>query len=129
MNDREYMNLAREACKNSHSPYSNFKVGACLVTSDNKYYTGCNIENHGIQGICAERCAFSKAISSGEKSFSKIYVTATSDLKNYVEAMPCGYCRQFMSEFVNDDFKVYIEKDGEIKEYVMKDLLPYSFKF
>ena len=129
MNDREYMNLAKEACKNSYSPYCKHKVGACLVTTDNKYYTGCNIENLAIQSICAERCAFSKAISSGEKSFSKIYVTGTYDLNSFFETTPCGYCRQFMSEFVNDDFKVYIEKDGEIKEYSMKELLPYSYKF
>ena len=129
MSDEEYMKIARQACKYSYSPYSNFKVGACLVTKNNKYYTGCNVENDGIQSICAERVAFTKAISSGDREFSKIYVTATKDLNEYIGTIPCGYCRQFMTEFVDDDFKIYVEKDGKIKEYSMKELLPYSYSF
>ena len=129
MSDKEYMDIAKKACEYSYSPDSNFKTGACLVTESGKYFTGCNVENDGIQSICCERVAFVKALSSGERAFSKIYVVGTTDLHNFVEAMPCGYCRQFMSEFVDADFKVYVEKNNKIKEYSFKELLPHSFKF
>ena len=128
MEDREYMNLAMEASKNSYSPYSSYKVGACLVTKDGKVYTGCNIENHGIMSICAERVCFLKAISEGIRDFSKIYFISTKDGNTYLESMPCGYCREFMSEFVDDDFKICTLKDGTIKEYSFNEILPYKFE-
>ena len=66
--------LVLEARSRSYSPYSNFKVGAILVCKNGKKYTGCNIENGGIQSICAERVAFLKAISEGEKEFDYILI-------------------------------------------------------
>lgn len=128
MKDLEKANEAREF---SHCPYSDFAVGAALRTKDGKIYTGCNVENHGIQGICAERTAFVKALSSGEREFESIAVVGGPFKKNIEsECLPCGYCRQFMSEFVDGDFKVYsMDKDGNIKEYTMKELLPYGFDF
>ncbi len=77
---KEDLELAKKARLNAHSPYSNFQVGAALRTKNGKLYTGCNIENHGIQGICAERTAFAKAISEGEKDFECI--TVVGALKN-----------------------------------------------
>lgn len=131
MNIEEMFNLAKEAANNAHSPYSNFMVGATLVTNNGKVYTGCNIENHGIQGICSERVAFAKAISEGEREFKAIFVVAKMrDEKYFKETLPCGYCRQFMSEFCEPDFEVYSynEEKNEIKKYTLQELLPYGFK-
>ncbi len=122
--------IAEKARSNSWSPYSHFTVGAALRTKSGKVYMGCNIENHGIQGICAERTAFAKAISEGEREFESITILGAPVGKEAIEeCTPCGYCRQFMSEFVDDNFKIYTRQGGEEKEYTIKDLLPYSFKF
>lgn len=130
MNKEELILEAKKASKNSYSPYSNYMVGAALLTNDNKIYTGCNIENNGIQSICAERVAFSKALSEGQKEFKAIAVVGKSKEEvNYKETLPCGYCRQFIQEFVKEDFKIYVCDDNknEIKEFTIKELLPYSF--
>ena len=121
----EDINLAKEVKKNAYCPYSNFEVGAILRTKDGKIYTGCNIENHGIQSICAERCAFVKAISDGAKDFVSITIVGSKKNSDELqECIPCGYCRQFMSEFVDENFKIYTINN----EYTIKDLLPKSFK-
>ena len=86
----ELIQKAKEARLNACAPYSNFFVGAALKTKDNKIYTGCNIENHGIQGICAERTAFAKALSVGERSFECILVLAGPKDCNELEfTTPC----------------------------------------
>ena len=92
---------------------------------------GCNIENHGIQGLCSERTAFSKALSEGEREFESIVVVgAPKGTDPTEECMPCGYCRQFMSEFVDANFKIVtVQGENETKEYSIDDVLPYSFKF
>lgn len=125
INDLE---LAKEAMQNAHSPYSNYKVGAVLTTKAGKKYTGCNVENHGIQSICAERVAFVKAVSEGEKDFERIVIVGGKSPEELERCLPCGYCRQFMSEFVSGDFKIYALDDSKILEYEMKELLPNSFK-
>ena len=127
----EDVELAKSARLNSYSPYSNFQVGAALRTKSGKVYTGCNIENHGIQGICAERTAFAKALSEGEREFESITVVgAPKGEEPIVECMPCGYCRQFMSEFVDKDFKIcVINNENNIKKLTIDELLPHSFKF
>ena len=125
----EDVNLAKKARLFSHSPYSNFQVGAALRTKSGKVYLGCNIENHGIQGICAERTAFVKALSEGEKDFESITVVGAPKGEEPIErCMPCGYCRQFMSEFVDKDFKIRIINNDSIEELTIEDILPYSFK-
>ncbi len=129
MSLEEDIKLAKNARNNSYSPYSNFTVGAILKCKNGKRYMGCNIENGGIQAICAERVAFSKAISEGEKEFEYIVVDGgKKDIESIEECLPCGYCRQFMSEFVDKSFKIYSIDKEIIKEYTMEDLLPYSFK-
>lgn len=121
--------IAKNVRKNAHSPYGNYYVGCALKTSSGKIYSGCNIENDGIQSICAERVAFVKAISEGEKSFEHIVVCGGNDLNKLDNCLPCGYCRQFMNEFVDKDFKIYaLSENDNIKEYSMEDLLPNSFK-
>ena len=126
----EDIEIAKKARLFAHSPQGKFQVGVALRTKSGKVYTGCNIENHGIQSICAERTAFVKAISEGEKEFASIVVVgAPVGEEPTEECLPCGYCRQFMSEFVDEDFKIYTVDNGVVKQYAIKDLLPHSFKF
>ena len=78
--------------------------------------------------ICAERVAFTKAISEGERDFDYIIVCGGKDINNLDDCLPCGYCRQFMSEFTNSDFKVYaLGPNDKVTTYTMKDLLPHNF--
>ena len=110
---------------------SKYYVGACLVTKSGKYYSGCNIENDGIQSICAERTAFVKALSEGEREFSYIVVVGGyKDNPILDNCMPCGYCRQFMNQYVDNKFRIYtcFGENNKVNEYTMNDLLPHSFK-
>lgn len=127
----EDINLAKKARLNACSPYSNYQVGAALRTKSGKVYLGCNIENHGIQAICSERTAFAKALSEGEREFESITVVGGPKGEEPTEkCVPCGYCRQFMSEFVDDNFKVcVVDGAGNIEELTIDELLPRSFKF
>jgi len=103
-------------------------VGALLKMKSGKTYTGCNINNQGIQSICAERVAFAKAISEGEFDFDYIIVVgADSNADKLDRCLPCGYCRQFMSEFVDSDFKVYAYYDEKLEEFCIEELLPQAF--
>lgn len=126
----EQIKKALETKENAYAPYSNYQVGACLKTKSGKMYTGCNVENGGISSICAERVAFTKAISEGERDFESIVIVAGKrGTKELDFATPCGYCRQFMSEFVEKDFKIIIYQSKERKEeYTIAGLLPNSFK-
>lgn len=126
----EDFEIAESARKYSCSPYSHYAVGAALRTKSGKIYTGCNIENCGIQSICAERTAFVKALSEGEREFESITVLgAPAGEKAVDECLPCGYCRQFINEYVDENFKIYAKQGDEVKSYTIKDLLPHSFKF
>ncbi len=107
-----------------------YLVGACLVCKSGKAYSGCNIENSGIQSICAERTAFVKALSEGERDFSYIVVCGGKKGSNELdECLPCGYCRQFMKQYVDNNFKIYAYSgdNNELKEYSINDLLPHAF--
>ena len=130
MTDKELVIEAINAMKNSYSPYSDFKVGAALLTANGKVYTGCNIENVAFgPSICAERVAFFKAISEGEKNFSKIAVVGGKNGIISSATPPCGVCRQVMREFCSDDFEILIVRENENYDKVLlKDLLPQSFK-
>ena len=121
--------IAKIIRKNAYAPYTKYYVGCALKASSGKIYSGCNIENDGIQSICAERVAFAKAISEGERSFEHIVVCGGSNLSKLDNCLPCGYCRQFMNEFVDKDFKVYaLSENDDVKEYSIENLLPNSFK-
>ena len=123
------ISIAKSARKNSYAPLSNYFVGAALKCKSGKIYSGCNIENSGIMSICAERVAFAKAISEGEKEFEYIVVCGGSSLDCTEHCTPCGYCRQFINEFVDKDFKIYlVEPDDKILEYTIAELLPHGFK-
>ena len=113
----------------SYSPYSHFKVGAALLTQDGKLYTGCNIENAAYSPTnCAERTAFFKAVSEGERAFRAICIVGGKEGVLTEYAAPCGVCRQVMREFCRDDFRIYLGGVGETYEvHTLAELLPFSF--
>lgn len=128
-NYNKIIKMALEARKNSYSPYSGFKVGACLKDIYGNLYTGCNIENAAFSpSNCAERTAFFKAVSEGIKEFECIAIAGgAGEVKDYCP--PCGVCRQVMMEFCNPEtFKIILVKSEDIyKEMLLKDLLPEGF--
>ena len=99
MNPEELIARAVEARENACAAYSHFKVGAALLASNGKVYTGCNIENstYGLT-VCAERVALWKALSEGERQFTQIAVVTSSE----PPASPCGACRQLLWEYCGD---------------------------
>ena len=114
--------IAEGARANAYAPFSNFCVGAALLTADGEIYTGVNIENSSYGAtICAERTAFVKAISEGKRQFSKIAISAGD-----VESVPCGICRQFMYEF-SPEIEVITKADGALKVSPLTHLLPEGF--
>ena len=116
---------ATEALENAHAPYSNFRVGAALLTTDGEIFSGCNVENAAYGStICAERTAIFKAVSEGKKEFSTIAIVLETDDGI---GSPCGACRQVMNEF-NADMKVIMANtDGDYKVGSVEELLPDSF--
>lgn len=129
MTDKELYALAKNAMNNSYSPYSNCKVGAALLCKNGKVFTGTNIENAAFgPTVCAERVAIFKAVSEGEKDFSKIAVVGGKDgVINGIFA-PCGVCRQVLREFCADDFVILLGETEDIfKTVTLKELLPLSF--
>ena len=125
MDNKALIDMALKAMENAYAPYSDFKVGAALLCSDKKVYTGCNIENSSYGASnCAERTAIFKAVSEGEREFEKIAIVSSSGDFTF----PCGICRQVLSEFMYDKTVVlFSEKDG-IREFKVKDLLPEAFR-
>ena len=124
MTDRELMNLAKAASKNSYSPYSRFPVGAALECDDGAVFTGCNVENAALGStICAERTACCKAVSEGHRRFTRIAIYGEGE--NY--CMPCGACRQFLTEF-SPEMEVLCAKVGDrYVSYKLSQLLPHPF--
>ena len=128
MSDCELMNLAIEARKNAYAPYSGFLVGAALLTADGKVFTGCNIENAAYTPTnCAERTAFFKAVSEGERDFVAIAVAGGKGEAPDALCAPCGVCRQVMAEFCDPDFHVILGNGERQSVYTLQDLLPLSF--
>jgi cytidine deaminase len=129
MDKETLVKLACDAMMKAYAPYSNYFVGAALLTDDGKVYTGCNIENSSYSPTnCAERTAFFKAVSEGERNFSAIAVVGgpSGDIKGF--AAPCGVCRQVMSEFCDKDkFEIILFDGKEIKSFLLRELLPLSF--
>lgn len=124
IDDKELIELAIEARNASYSPYSNFKVGAALLTASGNIYTGCNIESSSFSPtICAERTALSKAVSNGDKHFVRIAVVGAEDEYTY----PCGVCRQFLREFASDMEVIVAKNENEFIKTSLTKLLPNSF--
>ncbi|MDY5211659.1 cytidine deaminase [Intestinibacter sp.] len=127
MDNKELLKLAEEARYNAYVPYSKFRVGAALLTSNGKVYTGCNVESASFGATnCAERTAIFKAISEGERKFIKIAIASDNSEKNQ-PTWPCGICRQVIVEFAEDMQIITGSSNGNIIEMNIKDLLPYHF--
>ena len=124
------IDTAIEQLKCSYTPYSNFKVGAALLTKSGKIYTGCNIENASYTPTnCAERTAFFKAVSEGVRDFQAICIVGGKDGKLTEYTAPCGVCRQVMMEFCNPKtFQIILAVDKERYEiYTLEELMPLGF--
>ena len=124
----EYKELIKEAIKareNAYVPYSDFKVGAAILTENGQLYTGCNIENASLGATnCAERTAIFKAVSEGHNKIKAVAVVG--DLNNYT--YPCGICRQVINEFATRDIKIIIGKnENDYLVKTMEEILPGAF--
>lgn len=116
---RELYETAVRVSEKSYSPYSSFRVGSALLSSDGKIFTGCNIENSSYSlTVCAERTAIFKAVSEGITDFEAIAIYGTEN-----PCIPCGACLQVMSEFCNADFKIVLS-DGI---HTLSEFLPNVF--
>ncbi len=120
--DEELVALAKDAMKNSYSPYSKYRVGACILAKSGKVYQGCNIENASYGATnCAERTALFKAVSEGEREFTAIAIAGDKSLP-----WPCGICRQALSEFA-PDLRVIVACGDERDSLPLNVLLPHDF--
>jgi cytidine deaminase len=115
--------LAQEARLKAYAPYSNYQVGAALVTHSGKFFTGCNVENAAYPtGLCAERVAIFKAVSEGEQQFRALAVVTSNG------GTPCGSCRQVMAEFGLETIVLIADAQGKLhQETSLAELLPGAF--
>jgi cytidine deaminase len=118
------------AREKAYTPYSHFQVGAALLAKSGKIYHGCNIENAAYTPTnCAERTAFFKAVSEGEREFTAIAIVAGPEGEELAFTSPCGVCRQVMAEFCDPEtFQIIMgTKEDQLKVYRLKELLPLGF--
>lgn len=114
---------ARQVREHAYAPYSNYRVGAALLTRDGSVFTGCNVENTTLRtGMCAEQVAITNAISDGHQEFVAIAVVTENG------GTPCGFCRQVMVEFAPDMIVLIADPDGILAQYTVSELLPYSYR-
>lgn len=131
MTNEELCVLAIKAMEKAYVPYSGYRVGAALLTKTGEVFIGCNIENASYTPtVCAERTAFFKAVSEGQKEFVKIAVAGGKNGMIAGAFPPCGVCRQVMSEFCEDDFEILVIQSKEplrYDTYTLPQLLPLRF--
>jgi len=121
MDDTDLLALAREAVERSYAPYSEYYVGAALETDDGTVFSGCNVENANYSNsVHAEELALSKAVEAGHRTF--VAIAVSSDRRDGVT--PCGACRQSLSEFCDEDFRIVCEGSGPPTSYTLGKLLP-----
>jgi len=119
---RNLVKLAKDAREKAYAPYSNYQVGAALLTKTGLVFSGCNVENAALgHTICAERTAILKAVSEGHRTFEGIAVVTKDG------GTPCGSCRQVMREFAGDLTVIVADEKGATKTYTLNELLPHSF--
>ncbi len=124
---KSMIKTSEQMCYQAYAPYSNFFVGATILTDAGKTYAGCNVENVSYSlTICAERNAIFNAVAT-EGSKMKIKAVAVSS--NSSTCSPCGACRQVIAEFCDEDSIVIYKNDGEYIEKIVSDLLPNNFRF
>ncbi len=123
MRDEELLEIADRAKENAYAPYSNFRVGAALLTREGKVFTGCNVENSSYgAAICAERSAVSHAVSCGFRDFDAIAIASSGEATVY----PCGICRQVLHEF-HPDMRVICQSEDGHETYRLSELMPKGF--
>ncbi len=130
MDNKELIRMALEAREQAYVPYSKYMVGAALLTKEGRVYKGCNIENAAYTPTnCAERTAFFKAVSEGERNFEAIAVVGGYKGAPVDYAYPCGVCRQVMMEFCNPkSFRVITAiSEEEYLERTLEEILPHGF--
>lgn len=129
MRDRnDLVALAREAALKAYAPYSKFRVGATVLSSDGITYTGANVENAAYpSSSCAEANAVARAVSEGVRKIDAVAV-ACIDAPSVAGAYPCGRCRQIMSEFGVDQVHVTAGSGSKVMSHTLDELLPYRFK-
>jgi cytidine deaminase len=123
--DDELVKRARDVLRHAYSPYSNVQVGAALLAKDGRIFSGCNVENasYGLT-LCAERSAIMTAVSEGVREFTAIAITTNRERA----LMPCGACRQVLSEFAPKLRVLVVGTSGERRETTLEALLPEAFK-
>ena len=126
---KQLIETAVKAREMAYAPYSRYRVGAALMTKEGKVYTGCNVENASYSPTnCAERTAFFKAVSEGDREFSAIAIVGGREGEELSKnCTPCGVCRQVMTEFCDKDFKVILGTPDEYKVYTLPEVMPLSF--
>jgi cytidine deaminase len=127
---KQLINEALNARNYAYAPYSQFMVGAALITEDDSVYTGCNVENASYGATnCAERTAIFKAVSEGERLIKAIAIVGGVKDGDMTYAYPCGVCRQVLREFSNPgDLVIIVAKNqDDYKTYSLEELLPESF--
>lgn len=126
---KQLIETAVKAREMAYAPYSHYKVGAALLAKSGKIYTGCNVENASFTPTnCAERTAFFKAISEGDREFEMIAIVAGKDGEELSKnCTPCGVCRQVMTEFCDKGFKIILGTPDDFKVLTLEEIMPYSF--
>ena len=116
---------ARDAAKRTHSPYSNYPVGAAVRSASGRIYAGANMENASFpEGWCAETSALAHMVMAGETKLAEVCVFA----ERAARATPCGGCRQRLREFGDADTKVHLcDESGIVETVTLGDLLPAAF--
>ena len=127
MDKKELISKAKEARKLSYSPYSNFAVGAALLTKDGKVFLGANVENSSYPlCMCAERNALYNALMDGYKKEDFVALALIADTDE--PCSPCGACRQVMSELLPREIRIFMSNlKGDVKETTIDELLPFAF--
>ena len=129
MKYEELMTLAKQGRGRAYAPYSGYKVGAALLTTDGSVYTGCNIENAAFTPtVCAERVALFKAVSEGKREFVMLAVAGGKEGVVSGAFPPCGVCRQALTEFCAPTMPVLVAEGADsYRRYTLSDLLPEAF--
>ena len=123
----EMIRQAAAARENAHAPYSGFKVGACLKTTDGRLFIGCNVENVAYpQSQCAEATAIGNMVAAGAREIAEVVIIAAgAEL-----CTPCGACRQRLSEFSGPETPIHIAGlDGLRASFTLGELMPHAFQF
>lgn len=124
MTIEQLIKIALQTKSSAVAPFSNFNVGAVLVTQSDRLYRGCNIETSSFGlTICAERVAIFKAISEGEREFKSIFIASDADRFT----PPCGACRQVLWELAGNIEVFMIDRFGNYQKSTMRELLPHGF--